>query len=403
GRTPLSETLVDVGRYFAGARRICDPSDNTPCYGQYNNLTNGSTVTSPFAGVPVTPVDSICRKNFVVFMTDGAPTQDNQEASYQNNFETIIGNWDLDGNECDPETGPQPRTCVQDPDDGRDDGITYPDSGTDYLDDVAKFLYDYDLNTTTTFPGVQNIITYTIGFSVSHPLLSDAATDGQGQYFTATNANALADSLEAAIGAIINQAGSFTAAAVPSSRTSFDEAFYSAYFMPSELEAPWAGHLQAFTLSPTGAVLDKDGAPALDPATDQFVEPRNPFWDAGTQLADPNHPTRNLYTTLAGARDALSNATETDLAIVAGDETSYPNYPASGVTDSTLLRTAVVDFLAGLDAFDQDGDSNSTEKRAAVLGDIFHSSPVVVGPPSTFLLSEDGYGSSSTSDAPFRT
>ncbi len=403
GNTPLSETLVDVGRYFAGPRRICDPSDNTPCYGQYNNLTNGSTVSSPFAGVPVTPVDSICRKNFVVFMTDGAPTNDNQEASYQNNFETIIGNWDLDGNECDPEVGPQPRTCYQDPDDGRDDGIAYLNSGTDYLDDVAKFLYEYDLNTTTSFPGVQNIVTYTIGFSLDIPLLSEAAADGQGQYFTANDAGPLADALESAIGAIINQAGSFTAASVPSSRTAFDEAFYTAYFMPTDLESPWAGHLQSFTLAANGDVLDKDGALALDPVTDQFVEPRNPHWDAGTQLADANHPTRNLYTTLAGARDALANATESDLAIVSGDEPAYPNYPASGVTDTATLRTAVLDFLTGFDAFDQDGDSNWTEKRATVLGDIFHSSPVVVGPPSTFLLSEDGYGSSSTSDDPFVT
>ncbi len=147
GGTPLSEALVDIGRYFAGTRLLCDPSDNTPCYGRYNRTTSGAT-TSTWSLVPQSPVDLECRKNFVLFLTDGEPQGDSHESTYQDNFETIIGNWDLDGNECDPEVGPQPQTCYQDPDDGRDDGLVYVSGGTDYLDDVAKFLYDYDFSTT---------------------------------------------------------------------------------------------------------------------------------------------------------------------------------------------------------------------------------------------------------------
>ncbi len=399
GNTPLSETLVDIGRYFAGTRLLCDPSDNTPCYGRYNRTLTGAT-TSTWSLVPQSPIDLECRKNFVLFMTDGAPTEDQQEATYQNNFETIIGNWDLDGNECAPEVGPQPQTCYADPDDGRDDGVTYYSNGSDYLDDVAKFLFDYDFS--TTLPGTQNVITYTVGFTVDHPLLSDAAINGSGQYFTTSDPAALSDALTTSILEIIDLSGSFTASSVPSSRTSFDDGFYTAYFEPSSTKPLWAGHLQAFTLSPAGEVLDKDGDPALDPNTNQFIEPRNPWWDSATRLTDPNHPTRNLYTTISGARAALSSATEADLGIVSGEESSYPNYPASGVTDSALLRTAILDYLAGMDGFDDDADADKTEKRSTILGDIFHSNPVVVGPPSTFLLKEPGYGSSSTSDDPFR-
>jgi type IV pilus assembly protein PilY1 len=399
GFTPLSETLVDVARYFAGTRLLCDPSDNTPCYTRYNRRTTGSTTTD-FTLVPQSPIDLQCRRNFVVFMTDGAPTRDNHEASYQNNFETIIGNWDLDGNECDPEVGPQPQSCYQDPDDGRDDGLAYFDSGTDYLDDVAKFIFDYDFN--TTLAGQQNIVSYYIGFAVDHPLLSESALNGQGQYFTATSASALAASLQASITEIIAQSGSFTAASVPSSRTSFDDGFYTAFFQPNATEPLWAGHLQAFTLTPAGEVLDRDGDPAIDPNTDTFIEPRNPWWDAGTRLTDGNHPTRNLYTTLSGARADLTAVSGSDLGLVAGEETAYPNYPDSGVTDLTLLRDAILEYLAGRDGFDEDDDADKNEKRATILGDIFHSNPAIVGPPSTFLLSEDGYGTSSSADDPFR-
>ncbi len=399
GSTPLSETLVDVGRYFAGTDLLCDLDDGTPCYGRYNRTTSGSTTTT-WSSVPQSPVDLACRKNFVLYMTDGIPTSDQHTATYQANFGAIIGNYDLDGNECAPETGAQAKTCIDDPDDGRDDGFVYDSTGSDFLNDVAKYLYDYDLS--TTLEGKQNIITYTLGFTLDHPLLSEAAAAGDGQYFTANSSDGLAEQITSAILDIIDRSSSFTAATVPSSRTTFGDGFYTAYFEPSSTEPVWEGHLEAYRLSTDGDVLDVDGDPAIDPSTDQFVEPRNPYWDAAELLADPNSGTRNLYTTLSSARAALSSATATDFGLVAGDVPLYPNYPDSGVADTSGLATALKNYLAGKDAFDEDADMDATELRAIVLGDVFHSNPVVVGPPATFLLKEAGYGSSSTSEYPFR-
>ncbi len=399
GNTPLSETLVDVGRYFAGTRLLCDLADGTPCYGRYNRTTTGATTTT-WSSVPQSPVDLSCRKNFVLFTTDGKPTEDQHESAYQANFDDIIGNYDLDGNECNPETGPQPKSCIQDPDDGRDDGVVYVSTGSDYMNDVAKYLYDYDMSTTLT--GTQNVFTYTLGFTLDHPLLSETAAAGHGEYFTANSAAGLADQITSAILDIIDRSSSFTAATVPSSRTTFGDGFYAAYFEPSSTEPVWQGHLEAYRLSSTGEVLAANGDPALDPATDQFVDPRNPFWNAGSVLVDPNSPARNLYTTLSGARDALSNASETDFGLVAGDVPLYPNYPTSGVDDTTELTTALKGYLAGQDAFDEDADADASELREWVLGDIFHSNPSVVGPPAAFLAAEQGYGKSTTSELPFR-
>ena len=39
--------------------------------------------------------------------------------------------------------------------------------------------------------GTQNLVTYTVGFTIDHPLLSDTATNGAGRYFTTSSATQL--------------------------------------------------------------------------------------------------------------------------------------------------------------------------------------------------------------------
>jgi len=50
-------------------------------------------------------------------------------------------------------------------------------------------------------------------------------------------------------------------------------------------------------------------------------------------------------------------------------------------SSSTITRDALIDFIRGIDSIDEDGDASVTEERAWKLGDIFHSSPVLVTPP----------------------
>jgi type IV pilus assembly protein PilY1 len=61
--TPLSETLVDIGRYFAGPNLL-------GTYPQYNKTLTGGLGTAP-----ASPMDYFCRKSFVIIVTDGEPTQ----------------------------------------------------------------------------------------------------------------------------------------------------------------------------------------------------------------------------------------------------------------------------------------------------------------------------------------
>jgi type IV pilus assembly protein PilY1 len=376
--TPLSESLVDIARYYAG----------TEGFGTYSDYDRNTTTGAVTASPPVSPIDVYCRKNFVIVVTDGEPTMDLNN-HHGTDFTSSVSNSDLDGNECSTDF---PDTCTDAPTSGRDDGIVYPSDGTDWLDDVAYTMYNTDFN--STLDGTQNVMTYAIGFTIDHPLLRETATNGDGSYFTtdAANVGALATQLSDALLDIIDRSTSFTAATVPSSRTAFGDGFYTAYFIPSQSEPFWEGRLECYKLDVDGSVRAADGSIAIDPATGFFIEPRNPIWDAGAELK--TNSSRALYTTDLGARVDFNttNVDSTDLDLGAGEISLYPNYPASGVDTLAELATAMVNYLHGQDAFDEDTDNDSSELRDVVMGDVFHSNPSVVGPPMTLLFNEEGYG-----------
>lgn len=371
GGTPLSESLVDIGRYYVGSSLLGS-------YSAYNR-------TDYSGSVPSSPWDATCRDAFVIVMTDGAPTNDLND-HHGTDFTTTIGNADGDTNENpDAWSGRTPTNYV----------LPYDtSSGSDWLDDVAYYLSNNDLIPDATLDEEQTIVTYAVGFTIDHPLLEETGTNGKGDYFTTSNAAELQEQLEAALTSIIERSSSLTSATVPASRSAFGDGFYSANFTPSTSNPFWEGHLEAYRLSPDLEVLDASNNPALDPNTNLFIEPRNYYWDAGEELAASGHPARNLYTVQGGARVSFdeSNISETDLGLVSADLTAYPNDPAVPFANLGALADAIVAYMRGEDAFDDNRDTDVTEKRTAVLGDIFHSNPLAIGPPPSALSSEDGYG-----------
>ncbi|HTO69663.1 MAG TPA: PilC/PilY family type IV pilus protein [Myxococcota bacterium] len=373
GGTPLSETLVDIGRYFAGADKLGD-------YPQYSYSTSGATVSASAA--PQSPVTSSCEKLFVVLMTDGLPTSDCNN-HYGTDFNDTFHPYNTD-------TPAQVSAC------------------SDFLDDVAAGLYAIDLR--KTLSGNQNLITYTVGFTVDSPLLQNAATRGNGQYFQTNNADELSTALISAIQDIIAKNTTLSSATVPSTRTAYGNGFYTAYFVPTGRKSVWPGKLEAYTMSPDLVVLDDNNNPALDPVTDLFKEPRHPFWEFGATLLQ-DYASRTVYTTKAGQRISYSAANlydptaaspkldTNDFALTTADMGLYPQ-PATSptVTDPnnpTSLKTlgqSIINWTLGFDAFDEDGDGSTTNARPFVFGDVFHSSPVAIGPPTQFLAFEKGYG-----------
>jgi hypothetical protein len=202
GSTPLAETLEDVWDYFS------DPVDSPIQYG--------------------------CQKNFVILMTDGYPSRDADDLG------SLKGDWDNDH--------------------GGNEENLYHGNGSGYLDDIAYYIHENDF--TQKFDGVQNIFTYTIGFTIVNPLLKDTAFNGNGlaglqsewanplsphyqrYFYTAKNYTELRDALGAAFNEIINRISSGTAVAVQSTSTQGARRLLRAKFLPKL----WTGYLEAFSL-----------------------------------------------------------------------------------------------------------------------------------------------------------
>jgi hypothetical protein len=97
-------------------------------------------------------------------------------------------------------------------------------------------------------------------------------------------------------------------------------------------------------------------------------------------------------TAATGWTDAICVTTSgVGVPVVSPDFAPYPNATTSGIDTYAELQTAVIDFAYGKDGFDQDDDASFTENRDVMLGDIFHSTPLVVSQPGGIHSYEPGY------------
>lgn len=229
----------------------------------------------------------------------------------------------------------------------------------DPVSNVSQTLRTTDCS--GTLPGTQNVFTHTIGFDIAAAgaLLQTTATNGGGAFYTAANEAELVTSLQTAISSIVADAYSFTAPLIPTTSVGGGTRAYFSSFQPDGSRPFWRGYLSAYTRNSAGLIPTlSDGTP--DPAA--------LAWEAGAVLAAKAPSTRTIFTNVAGVRqDFLKTNANITAALV-------------GLT-TTSDRDKLVDFVRGIDSYDEDGDGNVTEVRAWKLGDIYHSAPVLVGPP----------------------
>jgi type IV pilus assembly protein PilY1 len=346
--TPLAETLYEIGLYFKGG----------PSY--FNSGVNY-----------ISPIQYSCQKNYVIIITDGNSTQDRNSV-----LATAIG--DRDGDQREP------IGAANDP--------NYADEGSDYLDDVAKYLYDADLR--SDLSGQQNIITYTIGFTDGSnvDLLNRTAVNGHGRYYYSMDAQSLSFAFQNIIDEILEETSSFVAPVVPvdrMERTTSGHYIYIALFKPKN-QKMWSGNIKKFEIDDAGDIRDATGALAIDPTTHQFYPAIRSFWTSaglldggdaekggvGEILMNRNFATnpRTIYTynTDVG-NSALTNSSN------AFSKTNAFITPARlGLGTDTTERDKLVDFVYGYDSYDEDGNGVTNEKRDWVLGSFLHSKPFVV-------------------------
>lgn len=241
----------------------------------------------------------------------------------------------------------------------------------------------YTQDHSTTFTGTQRVLVHTVGFGIddseataANSVLQQAATNGGGSFYSTTNSTQLTLALENAISQILAASFSFTNPTIPSTGASSGNRAYLASFTTNPSRPFWQGFLKAYTRDSNGLIQTDANNIPLESAK---------VWDAGTQLSTTTASSRTIYTYVNGSMQSFATST-------------------SDIQNSTLAagssseKDNIINFIRGVDTYDEDGDSNTTEQRAWKLGDIFHSTPVLVSPP--FLSSTDSsYNTFKTTNA----
>jgi hypothetical protein len=426
---PLAEGLFQIYTYFM-SRDIA----NVP-FGK-DGLTKFPVYTYDKNGVYDTGSGQLpdiqqyaCQKDFVIIVTTGLGTKDDFDVEVPTNTANGFANFNnLIGDYYAENVAPFPNPDVEVP------GTA--DERSLYLDDVAKYMQDKDLR--PDFADKQDVDTYTIGFgttSADSAYLRRVAAVGNGLAFHAQDGTELAAALLAALNDIVEKSRSFTAATVPSARTADGGDLYNSFFLPSNKTAFWEGHLRAWHFTAAGAIVDKFGHCALvDP--DGGSQCNNgpfaqvcqtgqswpacvvPFWDSGDATSAALNPgttnsdanARQLYVSkLNGSSPPVPVRTDFDNALTAADlkistfavppdptpnSDQYPIFGswalnAEGLADEIVAYARGCFFGTGVQTTDSapSPDGNKPcEERPWLIGDIFHSDPIVVrNPPARTL------------------
>ena len=383
--TPLAETLYEAMLYFRGGQSYYNPGI-TYHSSNYQN-----------------PIQYWCQKNYVILITDGAPTHDVADPDENFSHSPIIqgiGDYDRDGKEPG----------------------SYGDQilkGSHYLDDVARYIHLNDMSNELT--GRQNITTYTIGFNPSQlaidsTLLQSTAANGGGKFYYCHDANDFSAALQSIIEEVLNKSTTFLAPTVPVSqmvKTESENYMYLGMFKPTE-KSFWRGNVKKFGIATTngtdgtgknyaiGDVLDKNGNLAIDPQTNAIYDTAVSYWSTGedggeVELGGVGEKLKNM-----GA-DISKRKIYTYLSLVPGVQ-DLSNSANAFTTSNTRITPAklglatdeeknnLINFLYGYDVYDEDMNPNTTI-RSWILGSVLHSKPIVVHYSSktvVFVGSNDG-------------
>ncbi|HYH99380.1 pilus assembly protein PilY [Hyalangium sp.] len=429
--TPLARTLLNVGYYFSSSdtiyRNVFGFGSGYSYPASYKNPTLTSQSRSVCWG---------CQSSSVILITDGEPSSDSLTSTVVTKLRTVNGG---------PVYCPDSQPCGSGTTSGRDKGSSpgsyLDDNPNYYLDDVAKLLYEQDLQSNSPpivgdfdTSGKQSLRVYTVGFGINSNLLRNTAEVGGGLYYTADDAPSLKQALLDIVSSSSTQMRSvgFTTSSVDSQPVGAQaSALLPRIKLPMNPSKPWQGALYRFQLAEekklgcnplypyTGdlnqdgdcddtLLLDAHGDAVIESASGAFVKllspltPAQPFWEAG-QVLKPSGPSpsqqwlgRRIFTIVDTNWDGKIDRRDTPVAFTEANAYLLRDYlgisqnptgcadlaarlgvPSLTPDDCTKL---VIRWYRGADAFNPDPSLRSYD-RPFLLQDIFHSTPIHVEPP----------------------
>jgi type IV pilus assembly protein PilY1 len=409
GWTPLSETLYEAYLYYSGGN-VYFGNGSSPFKSVAKSRVGGSASGTQY----LSPITNQCQKNFIVYLTDGLPTEDNQADS----LITKLPNESTLGGDCD-DTSKSPYNGKDSKGNAIPGGWGPASTAGKCMAPLAKYMYNTDMSSTQ--PGTQSVQLYTIGFGNDPALaaaaswLGTAAADGGGQFYQASDLNGLQTALTNIVSNILTTSSTFSAPSVSVNafnRTQTLNDLYVSVFQPG-LNFHWPGNVKKYSVQ-DGVIVDQNKAPAVDPTTGFFKDSAQSFWSAGpdgakvatggaaSQLPSWDTsvtPKRNLYTYIGSNNpSAAVDLTVSSYAVTTGN---------TAITDAMLglssptQHASVINYARGEDLNDENGNGSTTDTRHA-MGDPIHAQSAVViygGSPSAknindavvYAATNDGY------------
>jgi len=432
GSTPLSETYYEALLYFGG--KAVDYGDDAVPSNQTGSTENGNPKFYE------TPITSECQKNYIIYMTDGAPQLDYLNAARRG----VLTGFDVGSCNTDPDPGINDYTLSHYNMDAFDSANSSRDN---CLDELAGWAYNKENDIAErNFPaheGKQHLTTYTVGFAfgnnpsddlkAAEQLLIDTADAGGGEFHIANDKDTLLGVFNTIISEILAVNATFSSPAVSvnayNRATHLDDLYFT-LFKP-ESGAHWDGNLKKYKLAtrndannqPESYIADANGAEAIDPATGFFTDDTVSYWTLAADSPDGPEASvggaagkltaaRNVYTftgnytdtngvltpdngTLKSASNALdkANAAVTDVMLgVAG-------FPEAISGSGIPYRDTLLDWAAGIDVLDDNNDGSTNDARR-IVGDPLHAEPALIqygetagGKPDlvAYVATNDGY------------
>lgn len=389
--TPLGAALLEILHYYHGKAPLLAPPGETD-----QAAMDGEHYKSP--------IQSACQKNYVLFVTDGAPFGDLEAEKYFRyqkmdypKYEEILDRQVCNGDNC------------------LDDVAEYL-AIADAYGDANDNLYDLDGDGA---PDAQTVKVYPIGMEIEQTLLQETAGAAGTESYYATSAvefeNAIVDilaTIKAKQGASMVTASSSIDAYSKVSNRNF---LYFGMFEPTS-NFQWNGNLKKYRIAYKNSgdadpyndvayVTDRDsGDREIATDTGQLIPEAHSYWSS---FADGNNAMAG------GVVDRLKHKSNRNMSginnwntdqqrvFTTANEISLSNQFFSnnmGAMDrSDAERAAIVNYALGKDVRDEDGDDNTTEQRGH-LGAIVRSGPVTVqygnedGDPAVvvFAVTTDG-------------
>ncbi len=384
GNTPLSETLWEAHQYFSGgsvnygdtsrsctAATVNGAGTSTNCSGVIESLTSvasSRTGGDPHAATYASPANDSCQKNFIVYLTDGEPTEDfksNSDIQALTDFDDLVPNGCLD----------------------RENGAC--------LGALAEYMFKKDLRGDDV-AGEQNVATYFIGFgsafggtsNAAFEYLKNAGLAGGGDAYQAGDLSELSTVFTNIFSSILDQSTTLTAPTVAVNafnRTRTLDDLYVSVFQPMP-GMHWHGNVKRYGVDTEGRIIDRDNELAIDATTGFFRDSTSDVWSetdgdgpsvrrggAGSQIPGPD--TRKVYTYIGENPGTSALLTASQYAFETGNALITDALLGTAAADPT--RDKLINWARGQDVNDEDGDSDLTDARQ-IMGDPMHAQPAVV-------------------------